>query len=29
LQWRELGVFTGITALLSLFCVWWIRRRVA
>jgi hypothetical protein len=29
LQWRELGVFTGMTALLSLFCVWWIRRRVA
>jgi ABC-type transport system involved in multi-copper enzyme maturation permease subunit len=29
LQWRELGVFAGMTALLALFCVWWIRRRVA
>lgn len=29
LQWRELGVFTCVTGLLSLFCVWWIRRRVA
>lgn len=29
LQWRELALFAGITALLSLFCVWWIRRRVA
>ncbi len=29
LQWRELGVFLGISALLAIFCFWWIRRRVA
>jgi hypothetical protein len=29
LQLRELGLFIGVTALLALFCVWWIRRRVA
>jgi hypothetical protein len=29
LQWRELGVFVGVSALLAAFCFWWIRRRVA
>jgi hypothetical protein len=29
LQWREFGLLIGLTALLSLFCVWWIRRKVA
>jgi len=29
LQWRELGVFLTISALLATFCFWWIRRRVA
>jgi ABC-type transport system involved in multi-copper enzyme maturation permease subunit len=28
LQWRELGLFTGLTVLLSLAGVWWVRRRV-
>jgi len=29
LQWRELGVFLVVSALLAGFCFWWIRRRVA
>jgi ABC-type transport system involved in multi-copper enzyme maturation permease subunit len=29
LQWRELGVFLVASALLVIFCFWWIRRRVA
>jgi len=29
LQWRELGVFLVVSALLATFCFWWIRRRVA
>jgi hypothetical protein len=29
LQWRELGVFLAVSALLAAFCFWWIRRRVA
>ena len=29
LQWRELGVFLVVSALLASFCFWWIRRRVA
>ena len=29
LQWRELGVFLVLSALLAAFCFWWIRRRVA
>jgi hypothetical protein len=29
LQWRELGVFLVVSALLAAFCFWWIRRRVA
>jgi ABC-type transport system involved in multi-copper enzyme maturation permease subunit len=29
LQWRELGVFLVVSALLAIFCFWWIRRRVA
>ncbi|MFI5892375.1 ABC transporter permease subunit [Actinoplanes sp. NPDC051513] len=29
LQWRELGVLVGVSALLAIFCFWWIRRRVA
>ena len=29
LQWREFGLFAAASALLSLFCIWWIRRRVA
>jgi ABC-type transport system involved in multi-copper enzyme maturation permease subunit len=29
LQWRELGLFLGLTALMALFSLWWIRRRVA
>ena len=29
LQWREFGLFAGVSVLLSLFCLWWIRRRVA
>ncbi len=29
LQWRELGLLLVTTGLLSAFCVWWIRRRVA
>jgi len=29
LQWRELGVFLVVSALLVTFCFWWIRRRVA
>jgi hypothetical protein len=29
LQWRELGVFLVVSALLVAFCFWWIRRRVA
>ena len=28
LQWRELGLFTVLTALLALAGVWWVRRRV-
>jgi hypothetical protein len=28
-QWRELGVFLVASALLVIFCFWWIRRRVA
>jgi hypothetical protein len=29
LQWRELGVLVVLSALLAIFCFWWIRRRVA
>lgn len=29
IQWRELGVFLVISAALTIFCFWWIRRRVA
>jgi hypothetical protein len=29
LQWRELGVFLAVSAVLATFCFWWIRRRVA
>ncbi|WP_433359907.1 ABC transporter permease subunit [Actinoplanes sp. CA-142083] len=29
LQWRELGVLVVVSALLAIFCFWWIRRRVA
>ena len=29
LQWRELGAFLVVSALLAAFCFWWIRRRVA
>ena len=29
LQWRELGLLAGMTALLVLAGVWWLRRRVA
>ncbi|MCU7730205.1 ABC transporter permease [Actinoplanes sp. KI2] len=29
LQWRELGAFLVVSALLVAFCFWWIRRRVA
>jgi hypothetical protein len=29
LQWRELGSFLVVSALLAIFCFWWIRRRVA
>ena len=29
LQWREFAVFASVSMLLSLFCLWWIRRRVA
>jgi ABC-2 family transporter len=29
LQWRELGVLLVASALLAIFCFWWIRRRVA
>jgi len=29
LQWRELGVLLVASSLLAIFCVWWIRRRVA
>jgi hypothetical protein len=28
LQWRELSVFLGVTALLAAFCLRWIRRHV-
>ena len=28
LQWREFALFAGLTALLSLAGVWWVRRRV-
>jgi hypothetical protein len=28
LQWRELGVYAAATALLSIFSLWWVRRRV-
>lgn len=28
LQWTEAGVFLGLTALLAVFCFWWVRRRV-
>jgi len=29
LQWAETGVFVAVAALLTGFCFWWIRRRVA
>ena len=29
LQWREFALFAVASAMLSLFCIWWIRRRVA
>jgi hypothetical protein len=28
LQWRESGLMLGLTALLALFSVWWLRRRL-
>jgi hypothetical protein len=29
LQWAETGIFVGLAVLLTGFCFWWIRRRVA
>jgi hypothetical protein len=29
LQWAELAIFLGAAAVLSGFCIWWIRRRIS